>query len=307
MPSVVALLQLDPLPFSHRHLLDCALLGSALLSHVKRFASECEGEGASTFVCNLLWSSCDDDGGSQLLSRFCVYTATSTRERALSPDSELRTPDLNPIPNSSHRIRSRQIKGKTNFKVGQAAAGLSELSELTHAICLNFQVCNENPIKNQSITAYSKESSSAPYAETDMCSTSRAVAARARLLVAKASTAMHNVTSSFFALLQFAKEHGLEADRSSLRHLFSVINLSDPAPSVTVQLQAKLLGTQLQRQLQNPSFVSNICFAFDQYFASNQKVSDLLAPYQNILVTRFFLSFFLSWAVTKASCGSRSR
>ncbi|KAH8375343.1 hypothetical protein KR200_009943 [Drosophila serrata] len=140
-----------------------------------------------------------------------------------------------------------------------------------------------------------------------MCTTSRAVAARARLLVAKASTAMHNVTSSFFAFLQFAKEHGLEADRSSLRHLFSVINLGDPAPSVTVQLQAKLLGTQLQRQLQNPSFVSNICFAFDQYFASNQKslkpaaVVDLVSHVSRLTGINKLCECIFALAVTHSS------
>lgn len=81
-------------------------------------------------------------------------------------------------------------------------------------------------------------------------------------------------------ILQFVKEHGLEADRSSLRHLFSVINFSDSSsPTVTVQLQAKLLGAQLQRQLQSSSFVSNICFAFDQYFVTNQKVSVYHYPF----------------------------
>ncbi|XP_026842727.1 CCR4-NOT transcription complex subunit 1 [Drosophila persimilis] len=70
---------------------------------------------------------------------------------------------------------------------------------------------------------------------------------------------------------QFIKDHGLEADRSSLRYLFTAINFSDPSPTVTVQLQAKLLGGQLQRQLQSSSFVSNICFAFDQHFANSQK------------------------------------
>lgn len=81
------------------------------------------------------------------------------------------------------------------------------------------------------------------------------------------------ITDSIYDILQFVKEHGLEADRSSLRHLFSVINFSDLVPSVTVQLQAKLLGIQLERQLHSSSFVSNICYAFEQFFASNQKVS----------------------------------
>ncbi|EDX06358.1 GD10069 [Drosophila simulans] len=80
-----------------------------------------------------------------------------------------------------------------------------------------------------------------------------------------------NFNESSEQITQFVKEHGLEADRSSLRHLFSVINFSDLVPSVTVQLQAKLLGIQLERQLHSSSFVSNICYAFDQFFASNQK------------------------------------
>ncbi|XP_002033104.2 CCR4-NOT transcription complex subunit 1 isoform X2 [Drosophila sechellia] len=109
-----------------------------------------------------------------------------------------------------------------------------------------------------------------------MCPRLRAVAVKA-LILAFQPYAMQlfdtkpYVTDSIYDILQFVKEHGLEADRSSLRHLFSVINFSDLVPSVTVQLQAKLLGIQLERQLHSSSFVSNICYAFDQFFASNQK------------------------------------
>lgn len=71
--------------------------------------------------------------------------------------------------------------------------------------------------------------------------------------------------------LQFIQDYALEADRSCLRYLFTVLNLNDPSPNVTAQLQAKLLGAHLQRQLQCSSFVTNICFAFDQHFAK-QKV-----------------------------------
>jgi len=111
-----------------------------------------------------------------------------------------------------------------------------------------------------------------------MCPRLRAVAVKALILASKPYAmqlfdSKPYITDSIYDILQFVKEHGLEADRSSLRHLFSVINFSDLVPSVTVQLQAKLLGIQLERQLHSSSFVSNICYAFDQFFASNQKVS----------------------------------
>ncbi|XP_030378589.1 CCR4-NOT transcription complex subunit 1 isoform X2 [Scaptodrosophila lebanonensis] len=69
---------------------------------------------------------------------------------------------------------------------------------------------------------------------------------------------------------QFIQDNGLEADRTSLRYLFTVLNFNDPAPNVTAQLQAKLLGAHLQRQLHCSSFISNICFAFDQHFAKHK-------------------------------------
>jgi len=71
--------------------------------------------------------------------------------------------------------------------------------------------------------------------------------------------------------LQFIQDYGLEADRSCLRYLFTVLNLQDSTPNVASQLQAKLLGAHLQRQLQSSSFVTNICIAFDQHFGK-QKV-----------------------------------
>ncbi|EDW74235.2 uncharacterized protein Dwil_GK21491 [Drosophila willistoni] len=70
---------------------------------------------------------------------------------------------------------------------------------------------------------------------------------------------------------KFIQDFGLEADRSVLRHLFTVLNFSDPKPNSTSQWQAKLLGAILERQLQSSSFVSSICFAVDQHFAANQK------------------------------------
>ncbi|XP_017106115.2 CCR4-NOT transcription complex subunit 1 isoform X1 [Drosophila bipectinata] len=106
---------------------------------------------------------------------------------------------------------------------------------------------------------------------------------------------------------QFVKEHGLEADRSSLRHLFSVINFSDASPTVTVQLQAKLLGSQLQRQLQSSSFVSNICFAFDQYFVTNQKslkpaaVADLVSHVSRLTGINKLCECIFALAVTHSS------
>ncbi|XP_032291498.1 uncharacterized protein [Drosophila virilis] len=74
---------------------------------------------------------------------------------------------------------------------------------------------------------------------------------------------------------QFIQDYGLEADRSCLRYLFTVLNLNDPAPNVTAQLQAKLLGAHLQRQLQCSSFVTNICLAFDQHFAKHKSLKPL--------------------------------
>ncbi|XP_039227537.1 CCR4-NOT transcription complex subunit 1 isoform X5 [Drosophila yakuba] len=145
-----------------------------------------------------------------------------------------------------------------------------------------------------------------------MCPRLRAVAVKALLLVSK-PCAMHlsdtkpTDTDSFSDFLQFVKEHGLEADRSSLRHLFSVINFSDPAPSVTAQLQAKLLGAQLQRQLQSSSFVSNICYAFDQYFASNQKsikaaaVADLVGQVARLTGINKVCECVFALAVTHSS------
>ncbi|KRJ98513.1 CCR4-NOT transcription complex subunit 1 isoform X2 [Drosophila yakuba] len=116
-----------------------------------------------------------------------------------------------------------------------------------------------------------------------------------------------NFNESSEQIKQFVKEHGLEADRSSLRHLFSVINFSDPAPSVTAQLQAKLLGAQLQRQLQSSSFVSNICYAFDQYFASNQKsikaaaVADLVGQVARLTGINKVCECVFALAVTHSS------
>ncbi|KRG04047.1 uncharacterized protein Dmoj_GI19666, isoform F [Drosophila mojavensis] len=79
-----------------------------------------------------------------------------------------------------------------------------------------------------------------------------------------------NFNESNEQIKQFIQDYALEADRSCLRYLFTVLNLNDPSPNVTAQLQAKLLGAHLQRQLQCSSFVTNICFAFDQHFAKQK-------------------------------------
>ncbi|EDW02371.1 GH21958 [Drosophila grimshawi] len=74
---------------------------------------------------------------------------------------------------------------------------------------------------------------------------------------------------------QLIQDYGVDADRSCLRYLFTVLNLNDPTPNVNAQLQAKLLGAHLQRQLQCSSFVTNICIAFDQHFAKQKSLKPI--------------------------------